>query len=160
MKKRAITFSLCFLLFGLMPVARAQLDFFEGEDSQYDVILEKANRVREHFSNNIPLLNFDLDEKGRTLYNPFESRIPKKHEPVQIQTFEEPTPEPVIPKTTENPPSVKISGLVWNTERPQAIINNNVYDIGDSIEGWTITNISKDGITIRSINHSQLTIKP
>lgn len=45
-------------------------------------------------------------------------------------------------------PAVVIEGIVWNTEMPQAIINSKVVRIGDDIDGFEITGISKDGITI------------
>jgi hypothetical protein len=45
-------------------------------------------------------------------------------------------------------PTVVIEGIVWNTHMPQAIINSKVVRIGDDIDGFEITGISKDGITI------------
>lgn len=43
-------------------------------------------------------------------------------------------------------PDVKISGIIWNSDRPQAIINGSIVDIGDSILGIQITEIRKTGI--------------
>lgn len=40
-------------------------------------------------------------------------------------------------------PPLDINGLVWNTTRPQAIINGVVLDVGDSIFEITITSINK-----------------
>ena len=45
-------------------------------------------------------------------------------------------------------PSMVITGLVWNTNRPQAIINARVIDIGDSIANAEIVSINKSGIEI------------
>jgi hypothetical protein len=70
-------------------------------------------------------------------------------------TFSAPTQQ--VPAITV--PEVTISGLVWNSDRPQAIINGRVMDIGDSIlENAVITAINKDGIEI-SIQGQSLVIK-
>ena len=54
-------------------------------------------------------------------------------------------------------PSMTFQGMIWSSERPQVIIDNNVYDIGDVIvigSGETadeikIKNIDKQGIHLR-----------
>ena len=56
-------------------------------------------------------------------------------EPIEIEV------EEIIPL-----PDVKISGIIWNSDRPQAIINGRIVDIGDSILGIQITEIRKTGI--------------
>ncbi|MBF0478167.1 MAG: hypothetical protein HQL26_01665 [Candidatus Omnitrophica bacterium] len=42
----------------------------------------------------------------------------------------EPTPPPPPPVKLSLPPFV-VKGLVWNSDRPQAIIDNKVYNVGD-----------------------------
>lgn len=42
--------------------------------------------------------------------------------------------------------SFSIQGLIWGGNFPQAIINNKVYKVGDTIQGATISNIDKSGI--------------
>jgi len=49
---------------------------------------------------------------------------------------------------TVNPPDLKIQGVVWGGQQPQAIINNKVLKIGDVIEKARIINISQSGIDI------------
>ena len=55
-------------------------------------------------------------------------------------------------------PTMIFQGMVWNSARPQAIINNKIYDINDIIEitsveeksaGIKIKDIRKDGIYLR-----------
>ena len=41
-----------------------------------------------------------------------------------------------------------VSGLVWNSARPQAIVNDTVVSIGDMIGVAKVTNIERDGITL------------
>ena len=50
-------------------------------------------------------------------------------------------PEPVIPL-----PKITISGVIWNSDRPQAIINNEIIDIGDTVSEIEIVDIRKTGI--------------
>lgn len=45
-------------------------------------------------------------------------------------------------------PPLKISGVIWGTKIPQAIINNKVVKIGDMIDGVKIINISREEITV------------
>ena len=84
--------------------------------------------------------------------NPFTPQLPKKE-----ITNAEITP-PVIAKTQETPeinvsgeiapPQLSIAGLVWDTDRPQAIVNSRVVGIGDTIDNSVITNIKKTGIDV------------
>jgi hypothetical protein len=57
------------------------------------------------------------------------------------------------------PPDLRITGLVWNTNRPQAIINEKVVDVGDSIEDAIIVAINKTGIEI-SFQGQTMTVTP
>jgi hypothetical protein len=52
-------------------------------------------------------------------------------------------------KAEEPPlPFLGIQGIIWNTDTPQAIINNQVVKIGDRIEGVEIIDIDKQGIKV------------
>ena len=52
------------------------------------------------------------------------------------------------PKPTIIAPKLEISGIVWNTERPQAIINGKVVAIGDKVSDSEIIAIDKTGVEI------------
>ncbi len=45
-------------------------------------------------------------------------------------------------------PNFTINGLVWNTDKPQAIINSNVVSVGDSIEDSVIVDINQTGVEV------------
>jgi len=45
-------------------------------------------------------------------------------------------------------PSMTIQGIVWGGSFPQAIINNKVVRVGDTIEGVEITDIDKNRVTV------------
>lgn len=71
--------------------------------------------------------------------DPFIPQLPAKKPPKQI----EPPPKE-IPK-----PMLSIQGLVWQTSMPQAIVNNKVVKMGDSLtDEIKILDVSRDGISI------------
>ncbi len=65
-------------------------------------------------------------------------------------TRETATPQGAVPQ--EKPavvaPEMEITGLVWNSERPQAIVNGEVVSIGDIVEGSEIIDINKTQIKV------------
>lgn len=44
------------------------------------------------------------------------------------------------------PPTLNLSGLIWNSSRPQAIINGQVVAAGDVISEVKIKKITRDGV--------------
>ena len=66
---------------------------------------------------------------------------------------------PVVEEVVLPKPDYKISGIVWNTDRPQAIIEGRIVDIGDSIEQWRIIAISRGGVEI-SFKNQRFLIEP
>jgi hypothetical protein len=108
----------------------------------------------------------DMDKKTQKivseLKNPFVPQLPVKEtppppkppEPPPAQVIVEtpqptPTPEPEYTPPPPEKPNLKISGLVWNTVKPQAILNGQIVTIGDVVEEWQVTSISKDGVEIQ-----------
>ncbi len=99
--------------------------------------------------------------------NPFKSCLPEKKvdpepvlpkieksiPPVQPLTPGKAEPSTVLPKSsspkaTVNPPKLDVAGLVWNTNKPQAIINNQVANIGDVIADAEIVEIDSTGVKV------------
>lgn len=69
-------------------------------------------------------------------------------------------PEVLEPKLPPLPqPNFTITGIIWNTDRPQAIINGQVVDIGDVIQDFKIESISPTAIEV-SIKGVRMTVKP
>jgi len=54
---------------------------------------------------------------------------------------------PAMPKPLQRP-TLNIQGLIWGGPRPQAIINNHVYSVDDTVAGGTITSISPRGVEL------------
>ena|SRR3989338_5046313 len=62
----------------------------------------------------------------------------------------------VIQPPTPTLPELVISGIVWNSDRPQAIVDGQVIDIGDTIRSVTIVNITKEGVEISANGISKI----
>jgi len=94
----------------------------------------------------------DGEELAKDIRDPFVPKLPVEPEPDT-----EPVPgadagkdRAAVADKKPGPekPNWKIQGLIWNTDRPQAIVNNQVVNLGDFIQEWKITGISKAGIAI------------
>jgi hypothetical protein len=67
------------------------------------------------------------------------------------ETAEEISPTVQTPVSIEKkiePPKIRVTGLIWNTDRPQAIVNNTIMEIGDQIENFEIVKIYQQGIEV------------
>ena len=123
----------------------------------------------------IPSKEIDLtiDDASIDYYsdsNPFQSLLPEV-EPVQnidqenTYAFNDPIPEehiepaPVQEPVKPTPPTLTLNGIVWDTDRPQAIINDQVLSQGDTIEGAKIVSIRKSGINL-VFEDVNFTLKP
>jgi len=87
-----------------------------------------------------------IDYKAEGLRDPFESYIAEKESPAK--TTEQ---GPAISQNQEVEkllPSLTVQGIVWGGNFPQAIINNKVLKIGDTIEETRIKGIEKGGVTL------------
>jgi len=76
-----------------------------------------------------------------------EANIEKKEAEQQIVVVRKPIEE-AKPIEEVQAPKIKLSGLVWNTDRPQAIVNDQVFSIGDTVDSSKIIDIRKDGIDV------------
>ncbi len=81
-------------------------------------------------------------EANKIEYKSEDLRDPFQEEKIEIK--EQPQEE----IETKPLPSVQIQGIVWGGGFPQAIINNKVVRVGDTIEGVRITDINKNGVTV------------
>jgi hypothetical protein len=63
-------------------------------------------------------------------------------------------PAPVLPQVDEKAAmalllnGVKINGIIWSADMPQAIINDRVLKVGDEVQGAKILSIKKDGVEV------------
>lgn len=52
------------------------------------------------------------------------------------------------PAESARPLAIVVQGLVWGGAEPRAIIDDEVYGVGDVVNGATITAIAREGITL------------
>lgn len=81
----------------------------------------------------------ELNEKN--FRDPFVSLLPSKEIIYQAKPAKTEPGQPTLP-------DFSVQGLIWGTGKPQAIINNKVYNIGEQVEGAKIIEISRDGVKV------------
>lgn len=82
-----------------------------------------------------------VEYKSDGLRDPFEGVF--KTEPTATPGPVEAAAKPQVP-----PPALTIQGIIWGGKIPQAIINDKVVKVGDTIAEAKITDIGKDGIEV------------
>ncbi|MDD5347742.1 MAG: hypothetical protein PHT59_03920 [Candidatus Omnitrophica bacterium] len=73
--------------------------------------------------------------------DPFKDSLP-----IDLPMTVEPAAEDV------KPPEMTIQGIFWGGQFPQAIVNEKIIKVGDTIQEATVVGIDKEGITIRVSN--------
>jgi len=78
-----------------------------------------------------------------TLRDPMISLLPEER-------LEQTTPEVVVspPPPPPQPPVVTVQGILWGNARPQALIDGQLYEVGDTIDGAKIIAITRDGAVL------------
>jgi hypothetical protein len=131
-----VIFILSFLIWG----------FFKGyaiATSEFREIEKLTNEERKGLEEEIE--RPQLEYNGEGLRNPFKKLV----ENINIKSAStQVTPEPGGKSMKSLLPQLNIQGIVWGGEFPQAIINNKVVKIGDSIEGCVVKDINKKGVTL------------
>ena len=82
----------------------------------------------------------NIEYKAAGLRDPFEGPSVKKSEYVERAAEQKVSRMPL--------PNLIIQGLIWGGGIPQAIINDNVVKVGDTMQGAKILSIAKDGVTV------------
>jgi|GEM_PF-854326 len=116
-------------------------------------IADDLSSLRDPFFNQLP-----RPEKVKTPVEPIVQKVdntkkpvmevqPVKKEPVKkIESIEAPPQKTVTqPKPKPTIPTIKLQGIIWGTDRPQAIIGNKVVGIGDIVQGAKLESIQRDG---------------
>ncbi len=98
------------------------------------VIYLKPAKAEEAAAQVSPQAANKIEYKSEGLRDPFEEE--------EIETKEEPQAQPKLL------PALQVQGIVWGGSLPQAIINNKVVRVGDTIEGVRIADINKSGVAV------------
>lgn len=89
-------------------------------------------------------------EEALDFKDPFQAYFPFTMKKVSKELPQ--TPETKIKKDEKDkfdPSSLDVTGIVWGTDKPKAIINDEVLGVGALVEGAEILNISKEGILLK-----------
>lgn len=86
--------------------------------------------------------------------NPFQSFLPQKSKPAapdgsaEDHTRRSATlmAEPPKVEIKIEPPKLILSGLIWNSDQPQAIVDGHVVGVSDKVKGVKITAITARGV--------------
>lgn len=181
MKIRVTTIILFLIMPGVVCPAAAQNSVKDSTENYLQAFTEKISQVTiaNKISNIQDLRRIEQhgsDEETadllRTLRNPFTSQLPlPAPEPETVTLIPRPTSVPTgeqrptsadpVAAKAETPvelskPTFKISGIVWNTNRPQAIIEGKILDVGAQIENWTIVAIGRNGVRVKCQNYEYI----
>jgi hypothetical protein len=95
--------------------------------------------------------------------NPFISKIPKEAVVVPTPAKSEspaapsfynpalpvpPVPPPVARSAEEPEAPINVQGVIWESEKPQAIINDQIVGIGDQVGKAKVTSIAKSQVVL------------
>jgi hypothetical protein len=113
--------------------------------------LKEIDSIRDPFVS--PLANNKKPDVKPPTPAPVEP--PRPVVPV-VRPPEPPRPAPIVLPPPVVEPAVspfsaaglKINGIVWNTDLPQAIVNDRVVRIGEDLQGAKIVAIKKEGIEV------------
>lgn len=116
--------------------------------------------VENPFKSQLPVKEEKIEETTATVEDNFEGNDDSKEEEEYFEAEAEAEPLMEIPLMPEQPlPDIIISGIIWNSDRPQAIINGKIVDIGDTVQEIQIIGIQKAGID-GLFNGREVTLKP
>lgn len=92
----------------------------------------------------IVLVSLNVYTQEQATRDPFQPLLPVKEKP------EIPTDERVTAVEGVTPPYLAITGVLWGTNKPRAIINGDVYGVGDPIgtTGATVFKIEKNNVFV------------
>lgn len=113
----------------------------------------------------------ELDEKGMQELvgekKPATEAIVRPSAEYRAGDLRDPFQSPFLPEETsvagpavpteaapQTPPSLKVQGIIWGGDFPQAIINNTVVKIGDIIEDAEIMDINQSGVIVACGNYT------
>lgn len=119
---------------------------------------EQAPSVASESSGLLPVKpSAEATYTASSLRDPLQSLLPQGPtlQPPSSQASLQVMPERGVTQPMNlNQPTFTIQGLLWGGREPKAIIDDEVYGVGDVVQGATITSIGREGITVDLGGHS------
>lgn len=133
--KRTLIISLCFALCFSVTSAQAEL--------ASDELLDRFGGLRNPFASWLPKVEEIIEKLPEPTKIDIEQPVPVLPQPLPTVQPQEPVVEP-----EQKAPSLVINGVIWGTDKPQAIINDRVVSIGDTIENSKVVDIHQNGVDV------------
>ena len=67
-------------------------------------------------------------------------------------------PDKYLPPPTFSVGNMEVTGIIWNSDRPQAIVNGKVVEKGDETSGLKIISIEKTGVVVGQSGNQKQTL--
>jgi hypothetical protein len=95
----------------------------------------------------------EIEYSSGDLRDPFDDLLQKaiERERKEQEAKNAPVQEEETQAVKEEMPSLdkfNVQGVIWGGKFPQAIINNKILSVGDSVEGFKIANIEKNRVIL------------
>jgi len=144
-------------IFNKNTVFSSARDFLDGKNEAEDIkpfdieAPPEINPFKPNLPRKIekPKPKQEVKKANANIIKPIKPQKPSIIKPVQPRNIPV-TRKPKFnrPSRTRKPPTLNISGVVWNTDRPQAIINDKVIGVGDTISDSVVKDITKTSVII------------
>jgi hypothetical protein len=131
---------------------------FEAPPDMLDATLKKVKKISSDPAQKTGDAISSEDIAIDDIKNPFTPQTPQENKEIVIQNII-PTETPVPTKPALVIPQFTLSGLVWNTGKPAAILNGKIVAIGDEVSSWAVTQITKEGVEV-TYEDQNLWVKP
>jgi len=145
--------ALCFLSNGVATHVWAQKKSEEPVEAWDEkAFFQELEEMKDPF-----VAPFLKKNEEQTVVNPPKPVVvvqPVKPPVVQVVVPKKPEPSPnpvavVVPKEAEFTfGNMQLNGVIWNTDLPQAIINDRIVSVGQGLNGAKITAITKEGLEV------------
>ncbi len=127
----------CILGMVLSALFGARLGFCIGDVKEANKISTEQSPEKDRFEIEIKTVSYTSEN----FKDPFTVTVMPEPEAEEIQQ--------ITPLEKISLPAIKIQGIIWGTNRPQAIINDEVVEVGKTInETITILDITGSGIIV------------
>ena len=120
------------------PIAPAAVSAVEQEK-----YIKTEAKVFEELKSRLKKVEYKAEEFSDPFKNRLSAYIASIGSRIKKKITEK-TAERIEPEL----PQLNITGLIWNTDKPQAIVNGSVLSVGDEIDGTRLLSVDKDGITV------------
>lgn len=127
-------------------------DILKEKLSQAEQAIEKTKNDATEDAEN------DMNTNGpdNLFKNPFIPQIPQEAKTAPVPSDNS---TPVVVPVVAVTPQFTVAGVVWNSKKPQAILNGQVVGVGDHVSNWAVSEITKEGVRVTS-EEQNLWIKP